>query len=139
MPPGLAFTLSPLIPSHHILNSSPANLLFKKLVQKLCFQRKYSGRTTTIYTSAATSPTLLLSHPQMTLLLFTVLITSLFSLYLNLSTSLSFLKSFLFLAFVVPHTPELSITLINTASPSLLLASATLPVLYLLGYFKAHS
>ena len=131
MAPSLAFALFPLfslIPSHHHINSYHTNLSLKKFCSKALFQRTDSRRVTIVYWPhlCSTSSTLLLSSPPRTSLLLIVLITSLSSLYLNLSTALSFLKRFLLLAFVVTLTPELSIALKNTASPFLLLASASL-------------
>lgn len=103
MPHSLAFTLFPLISSHHNLNNHHANLSFKKLFQKLCFWRMGSGGVATIYASAATLLMLLFSSSSMTSIdsndhfSFLILLESLNSTFFPQKIS-----SF---GSVLPHTP----------------------------------
>lgn len=98
---------------------------FKNLF-KDCFRRTCSRGATTIYASVATLLMLLLSSPPVTSVdsnghfSFLIVHESLNSTLLQQKISS--------LGSVIPHPPGLSITLVKTVFPSLLLTSASLPV-----------
>lgn len=103
-----------------LLNSHCVSLSFLKLVQSSVFEEWAQSKQ--ILSMLQLPPSRCCSCQVHEWLPLTAMATSLSSLSLNLSTALSFLKRFLLLYFVMPHTSILSITFMNTSSPSLLLA-----------------